>query len=47
MAEHIFISHSSQNDAFVKKLREALELFDELTWVDSRELFRVTKIALQ
>ncbi|MBE0671386.1 MAG: tetratricopeptide repeat protein [Anaerolineales bacterium] len=38
MAEHIFISHSSQNDAFVKKLREALELFDELTWVDSREL---------
>ncbi|MFZ5856192.1 MAG: tetratricopeptide repeat protein [Chloroflexota bacterium] len=36
--EHIFISHSSKNDAFVKKLRETLELFDELTWVDSREL---------
>ncbi|MBT3389954.1 MAG: tetratricopeptide repeat protein [Chloroflexi bacterium] len=36
--EHIFISHSSKNDAFVKKLRETLELFDELPWVDSREL---------
>lgn len=38
MGQHIFISHTTKNDAFVKKLREALELFDELTWVDSREL---------
>ena len=38
MGQHIFISHSSRNDPFVKKLRETLELFDELTWVDSREL---------
>ena len=36
--EHIFISHSSKNDVFVKKLRETLELFGELPWVDSREL---------
>jgi tetratricopeptide (TPR) repeat protein len=36
--EYIFISHSSKNDAFVKKLRETLELFGELPWVDSREL---------
>lgn len=36
--EHIFISHSSKNEAFVKKLRETLELFGELPWVDSREL---------
>lgn len=36
--EHIFISHSTKNDAFVKKLRETLELFGELPWVDSREL---------
>ena len=38
MAEHVFISHSSKNDAFVKKLREMLEIFGETTWVDSREL---------
>lgn len=36
--EHIFISHSTKNDAFVKKLRETLELFGELPWIDSREL---------
>lgn len=36
--EHIFISHSSKNDGFVKKLRQTLELFGELSWVDSREL---------
>ena len=36
--EHIFISHSTKNDAFVKKLRETLELFGELSWIDSREL---------
>ena len=38
MPEHIFISHSSKDDAFVKKLRETLELFGDLTWVDSRKL---------
>jgi len=35
---HIFISHSTKNDDFVKKLREALELHGEDTWVDSREV---------
>lgn len=38
MDQPIFISHSSQNDAFVKKLRETLELHGQLPWVDSREL---------
>ena len=38
MARHLFISHSSKNDATVKKLREILELHGELPWVDSREL---------
>ena len=38
MGQHIFISHSSRNDAFVKKLRETLEVFGEFPWVDSREL---------
>ncbi len=38
MPEHIFISHSSKDDAFVKKLRETLELFGDLTWVDARKL---------
>ena len=38
MAQHIFISHASENDAIVKKLRETLELHGEIPWVDSREL---------
>ncbi|MEZ4709400.1 MAG: tetratricopeptide repeat protein [Caldilineaceae bacterium] len=38
MDQHIFISHSSQNDDVVKKLRETLELHGQLPWVDSREL---------
>lgn len=38
MGNHIFISHSSTDDAFVKQLREQLEQFGQLTWVDSREL---------
>ncbi len=38
MGQHLFISHSSQNDEFVKKLRETLELHGQLPWVDSREL---------
>ncbi|HEY0323360.1 MAG TPA: TIR domain-containing protein [Pyrinomonadaceae bacterium] len=35
---HIFISHSSQDDAFVKGLREALEGQGLTVWVDSRSL---------
>jgi CHAT domain/TIR domain len=36
--DHIFISHSSKDDAFVKDLREALESMGLSTWADSREL---------
>ncbi len=36
----IFISHATKNDDIVKKLRVTLELQDNLTWVDSRELTR-------
>lgn len=35
---HVFVSHSSKDDAFVKELRRALESFGIKTWVDSREL---------
>ena len=38
MSQHLFISHSSKNDAVVKKLRELLELHGKLPWVDSREM---------
>ncbi|MBE7381029.1 MAG: tetratricopeptide repeat protein [Leptolyngbya sp. SIO1E4] len=38
MAGHLFISHSSQNDDVVKKLREILELHGQVPWVDSRDL---------
>jgi tetratricopeptide (TPR) repeat protein len=38
MHDHIFISHTTQDDATVKKLRELLELYGLSTWVDSREL---------
>lgn len=38
MNQHLFLSHSSKDDSTVKKLREALELQGQLTWVDSREL---------
>lgn len=34
----LFISHSSQDDAFVRELREALELHGQGGWIDSREL---------
>ena len=34
----IFISHASADDAFVKALREKLELFKVGAWVDSREI---------
>ncbi|MEA3350148.1 MAG: CHAT domain-containing protein, partial [Chloroflexota bacterium] len=36
--EHIFISHTTKDDAIVKKLGETFRLFGELPWIDSREL---------
>jgi TIR domain-containing protein len=36
--DHIFISHSSKDDAFVNDLREAFESLGLSTWADSREL---------
>ena len=36
--QRIFISHSSENDDVVRKLRQKLEYHGQLTWVDSREL---------
>ena len=38
MLDHIFISHTTQDDATVKRLRELLELQGLSTWVDSRDL---------
>lgn len=38
MTNHIFISHSSKDDAFVKELRERLEGLKLDLWVDSRDL---------
>jgi hypothetical protein len=38
MKKHIFISHSSKDDEFVKALRKSLEIQGLETWVDSREL---------
>ncbi|RZM81817.1 tetratricopeptide repeat protein [Leptolyngbya iicbica] len=38
MSAHIFISHSTKDDAIVKQLREILELHGQISWVDSREL---------
>jgi len=38
MADHIFISHSTQDDAFVAQLRQALELRGLTVWADSRNL---------
>lgn len=35
---HVFVSHSSKDDPFVKDLRRALESLNIQTWVDSREL---------
>ena len=34
----LFISHSSQDDAFVRRLRETLQLHGQDGWIDSREL---------
>jgi hypothetical protein len=35
---HIFISHTSADDAFVAELRSALEAHNLTVWVDSRQL---------
>ena len=42
---HIFISHSSKDDEFVKDLREALERSGLSVWVDSRNLPGGEKLA--
>jgi len=41
----IFISHASQDDPFVKELREALEDYGLIVWVDSRNLRGGAKLA--
>ncbi len=38
MPDHIFLSHSSKDDATIKQLRQLLEQHGQLPWVDSREL---------
>ncbi|MCP4421550.1 MAG: toll/interleukin-1 receptor domain-containing protein, partial [Chloroflexi bacterium] len=38
MKQHIFISHSTEDDNTVKKLRQILESHNLQTWVDSREV---------
>lgn len=35
---HVFISHSSKDDAFVEELRRALESLGITVWVDSRDM---------
>ena len=42
---HVFISHSSKDDPFVKDLRVALERLGIRVWVDSRELSGGAKLA--
>jgi tetratricopeptide (TPR) repeat protein len=42
---HVFISHNSQDDGFVRQLREALERLGLSTWVDSRQLAGGSKLA--
>jgi len=41
---HVFVSHSSKDDPFVKDLRRALESLNIPTWVDSRELAGGSKL---
>ena len=41
---HVFISHSSKDDAFVKDLRRKLEALGINVWVDSRELAGGSKL---
>lgn len=38
MNQHIFISHSTQDDHTVRQLREILAAHGQVSWVDSREL---------
>ncbi|MBV8857162.1 MAG: tetratricopeptide repeat protein [Acidobacteria bacterium] len=45
MSGHVFISHSSKDDGFVKELREALEGQGLEVWADSRELVGGAKLA--
>lgn len=45
MSSHIFISHASKDDAFVKELRQYLESFALTFWVDSRNLRGGNKLA--
>jgi tetratricopeptide (TPR) repeat protein len=42
---HIFISHTSKDDGFVKELREALENYGLIIWADSRNLRGGAKLA--
>lgn len=42
---HIFISHTSKDDAFVKQLRESLETYGLIVWADSRNLRGGAKLA--
>ena len=44
---HIFISHATADDAFVKELREALEAHGLSAWVDSRNLRGGAKLAAE
>jgi TIR domain len=44
-SSHVFISHSSKDDTFVKALREELEALGIKTWIDSRELIGGSKLA--
>ena len=37
-AGHIFISHATADDAFVRDLRQALQSLGLSVWVDSRNL---------
>ena len=47
MSGHIFISHASADDDFVKDLRTALEESGLSVWVDSRKLRGGDKLALE
>jgi tetratricopeptide (TPR) repeat protein len=45
MPGHIFISHASKDDEFVKELREALEANELPVWIDARNLRGGAKLA--
>ena len=45
--QHIFISHASADDAFVKELHTKLELHNLTVWADSRNLVAGNKLALE